>query len=118
MAAPRADRVTEVGANGRGNDVEGNLVGWPNPQERLFGKHEGSNIQRRFGGTRDPRSINRNQFLQSLKKILDGKLRERHPLRGSLQAKSVLVRPESPDGAIFMTVALHSLEDLLTVMKH
>ena len=134
--------MRKIGTGGAGDDEEADLVGGPHTKERLSGNHERAKVKTRFRRGRHPRTVDGDDLTQRLDEVLNrqrregfntteknGALADRHPGKfivnsrfeprgGALHASGVGLRPKAPDGAVLVTVRLHTLENLLRVVQH
>ena len=116
--ADRRDSAREIGSRGACNHVIRDLLCGTNAEERLFGEHEGAQVQAGLGGRRNPVTVDGDQFLDALKEVRYGKFGQGHTGSRGLQATSVGVGAEGVQAAVSVTVDLQSLKDFLTVVQN
>src|SRR5947207_11792696 len=107
----------EIGAHGAGDQDEQIFVGWADAEEGFRREHERPQIEAAVT-FRDPRGIDRHQFVHRLQEYGFGQFRHAHAGGRSLEAACVLLWPEEGNRAVAEIISLQPLEYFLTVVQH
>ena len=114
----RGSVTSEVGTYRRRDQVVRDFFGRADTQESFLGKHKRAHVEGRFGGAGNPIAINSDEFFEGLQEILNGELRECHPLGRSLETLRIFLGSKGPNRAILVAIRLHSFKNFLAIVQH